>query len=321
VRPIVVVVGAVPEVVLDRLHRETEVHVVSDGEQLRRSARDGALRGVEGLLVTGQAAVDQEVLAAAPALRVISLRAVGHDRVDLEECSRRGIRVCTTPGVLEAAVADLTLLLMLGLARRFREALAPLDQPSATPPPLGVDLRGCTLGIVGMGRIGLEVARSAHAAFDMAVLYTARSRRTVELGRQVTLDELLSESDVVSLHVPLSPETAGLIGARELSLMKPSAFLIDTARAGLVDFRALEAALTSQDIAGAALDVPLTDYPAADSPSRRLPQLLLTPHIGSATHGTRTAMAEMAAENLVLVLQGRTALSCVNEEHVAAVEV
>jgi glyoxylate reductase len=312
--PNVVVVGSLPDEVLARLSADVALAVVANGPALRAMAARDELQDVQGLLVTGQAPVDAEILDAAPALRVVSLRAVGYDRVDVASCSRRGIQVCTTPGVLEGAVADLTLLLMLALARRIREAVAVMEDPGASLPSLGTDLRGATLGVVGMGRIGRQVAASAHHGFGMHVLYTARGTRTEPVGRQTSLHDLLRASDVVTLHLPMSGETAGVIGRRELALMRRTAFLVDTARPGLIDLEALEDSLASGDIAGAALDMPFHEYPPAASRLRQLPQLLLTPHIGSATEGTRRAMADMAADNLLRVLQGQPALSCVNPE-------
>lgn len=308
----IVVIGELPQGVIDRLAQHAEVTQVTDGAALHEAARSGGLQEAEALLVTGQAPIGVDIVQAAPRLRVVSLRAVGYDKVDVDACTRRGIIVCNTPGVLDEAVADLTILLTLGLARRIKAAIG--AGQGADAPELGSDVRGRTLGVVGMGRIGRQVARTAHRGFGMPVLYTARRSRQELIGAQVPLDELLQRSDVVSLHVPLSPQTRGLIGRRELSLMKPSAFLVNTARAGLVDFPELEHALLTGGIAGAALDIPVHDYPTAGSRLAGLPQLLLTPHIGSATLETRTAMAEMAAENLLAVLRGGQALSSVNGE-------
>ena len=269
------------------------------------------LSGAHGLLVTGQPAIDAAFLDAAPLLKVISLRAVGYDKVDLHECARRGITVCNTPGVLDDAVAELALLLMLAVARRLPEVMLDGRRSAPYTATLGQDLKGRTLGIVGYGRIGKRLAEIASAGFGMKVMYTARSEKRSALGDHVTLDALLQNSDVVSLHVPLTPETSELIGGRELSMMRRGAILVNASRGGLIDETALVRALEEGHLAGAGLDVPGREPLPLDDPLRSAPNVVLTPHIGSATEQTRDAMADMAVSNLLLGLEGRKPLASV----------
>lgn len=241
--------------------------------------------------------VDVEILEAASRLRVVSVLAVGTDNVDLEACAARGVAVGCTPDVLTDATADLTWALLLAAARRLPEALAHARDGSwRTWDPralLGLELRGATLGIVGAGRIGRAVAQRAHG-FGMDVV----------THRPTPLPELLERSDVVSLHVPLSDATRGLIGRDELRAMRRSAILVNTARGAVVDQPALVAALHAGEIAGAALDVTDPEPPAPDDPLLTAPNLVLAPHIGSATVRAREAMAARAVANVRAGLAG-----------------
>ena len=254
--------------------------------------------GAEGLLCLLTDRVDEALLDAAPDLRAISNFAVGTDNVDLAAATARGIPVGFTPDVLTDATADLAFALLLASARRLAEAAAAVpagDWLTWEPARwLGAEVSGATLGIVGMGRIGSAVARRA-AGFGMTVLD----------ARADGLPAVLERSDFVSLHAPLTPETRHLIDAAALTRMRPTAHLINTARGGLVDQDALARALRDGAIAGAALDVTDPEPPPAGHPLLSAPNLLLVPHVGSATHRTRERMAGLAVENLLAGLAGR----------------
>jgi lactate dehydrogenase-like 2-hydroxyacid dehydrogenase len=242
--------------------------------------------------------VDGALLEAAPALRAVSVMAVGVDNVDLAACGARGVQVGNTPGVLTETTADLAFGLLLAVARRLPAAATAVESGDwVTWEPggfLGEEVHGATLGIVGPGRIGSAVARRA-AGFGMDVLATSRSGG-------VPLAELLERSDFVSLHAPLTAETRGMIGEGELRRMKPTAVLVNTARGELVDTDALVRALSEGWIAGAGLDVTDPEPLASDHPLAAL--ALVTPHIGSASRRTRELMAEMAVDNLLAGLRG-----------------
>jgi lactate dehydrogenase-like 2-hydroxyacid dehydrogenase len=275
----------------------------------------------EGILCLLADRVDRELLDAAPRLRVISNMAVGFDNIDIPACSSRGIPVGNTPGVLTDATADLTMALLLSAARILpKAAMDARDGLWQTWSPtgwLGADLRGATLGIVGMGKIGKAVSERARG-FGLKLIYTDSKRLTeVEsnLGAEYrSMNDLLRESDFVSLHCPLTTQTRGLIDESALKKMKPSANLINTARGPIVVHDALVRALREGWISGAALDV--TDpepLPPQDS-LYDLPNCLVVPHIGSATHGTRRRMAEMACENLLAGIDGVRLPNPVNPE-------
>jgi glyoxylate reductase len=232
------------------------------------------------------------------------------DNVDLAAATERGIRVGNTPGVLTESTADLTLALMLGIGRRIAEGDAYVRRGEwRTWEPgllLGRDLHGATVGIVGFGRIGQAVARRCEG-FGCEVLHTSRSGG-VELG------ELLERADFVTLHAPLTPESRGLIDSAALRRMKPTAYLINTARGPMVDTDALARALHEGEIAGAALDVTDPEPLPGDHPLLDAPGLLVVPHIASATHATRERMADMAVDNLLAGLAGERMPNCANPE-------
>jgi glyoxylate reductase len=258
----------------------------------------GRARDADGLLCLLTDRVDAELLDACPRLRAVSVMAVGTDNVDAEAARERGVRVANTPGVLDETTADLAFALMLAVARRLAEAAAGAAAGEWTTwDPggwLGEDVHGATLGLVGRGRIGSAVARRA-PGFGMEIIHTTRSSG-------VPLDELLERSDIVSLHCPLTPETRGLIGARELRRMKPTAILVNTARGEVVQTDDLVEALAEGRIAGAGLDVTDPEPLPAGHPLYAQRGALVTPHIGSASRRTREAMARMAAENLLELL-------------------
>ena len=286
---------------LDRLRAEHELDVwegeLPPGPEALRE-RAGA---ADALLSLVTDPIDAELIAAAPRLKAIANMAVGTDNVDLEAAAERGIPVGNTPDVLTDATADLAFALLLALARRIPQGAAQVrDGGWRTWEPagdLGADLSGATLGIVGRGRIGDAMARRA-TGFGLEVLHSSRSSG-------VPLDELLARSDFVSLHCPLTPETRHLISGDTLARMKPTALLVNTSRGGVVDQAALRRALIDGTIAGAALDVTDPEPLPADDPLLEAPNLLVVPHVGSATVRTRERMAEMAVENLLAALAGR----------------
>jgi glyoxylate reductase len=253
----------------------------------------------DGLLTLLTDRIDRDLIANAPRLTAIANYAVGVDNIDLEAASQRGVKVGNTPDVLTEATADLTFALLLAAARRLPEALETVrSRDWLTWEPardLGFPVHGATLGIVGYGRIGRAVAERARG-FEMTVLHT----------RTVDLQTILATADFVTLHTPLTPGTRHLIDAGALAQMKPTAILINTARGPIVDQAALIEALRNGTIGGAAIDVTDPEPPAADDPIlAAVPNLIVTPHIGSATTAARSAMAEIAVENLLAALDGR----------------
>jgi glyoxylate reductase len=279
----------------------------------------GAASACDGLLVMLTERIDTALLEAAPGVRIVSNMAVGYDNIDVDACTRRGVLVTNTPGVLTDTTADLAFALILAVARRVVEGDHAVREGGWGPwhPSfmLGRDVHGATLGIVGLGGIGRAVADRA-AGFGMRMLYTSRDRKPDaerDLGVEWRdLDALLRESDFVSLHVSLSAETRGLIGERELALMKPTAFLVNTSRGAVVDQPALIEALRSRRIAGAGLDVAAVEPVPVGDALLDAPNLVLTPHVGSATIETRTKMAGLAVENLIAFFEGRSPPHCVN---------
>ena len=279
------------------------------------------LAEAEGILSMLIDRVDEALLGRAPRLRVVSNYAVGFDNIDVPACSRRRIPVGHTPGVLTDATADLALALLLNCARGTVKAAT--DAKSGhwrawTPTGwLGADLRGATLGIIGMGKIGRAVAERARG-FGLDIVYFKPARdpviETASGVRYLPLDGLLRESDFVSLHCPLTAQTRGLIDEAALKKMKRTAVLVNTARGPVVVTDALVRALREGWIAGAGIDVTDPEPLPPDHPLYGLPNCLVVPHIGSATHGTRRRMAEMACENLLAGLDGRRLPHCVNRE-------
>jgi len=283
---------------------------------LRREAA-----AAHGLLTLLTDRIDDALLAAAPKLIAVSNMATGFDNIDVAAAGRRLVLVSRTPGVLTETSADLAFGLLLAAARRIAEGDRYVRAGNwRTWGPeimLGPDVHGATLGIIGLGRIGAAVARRA-AGFGMRVLYHGRSRKPQaekDLGASYAdLDTLLARSDFVSIHAALSDETRGLIGARQLALMKPGAILVNTARGPLVDQDALYEALRSGAIAGAALDVTDPEPLPADSLLLTLGNVVITPHIASASTATRSEMARLAVANLLTSLAGDVNENVVNAE-------
>jgi glyoxylate reductase len=278
-------------------------------QPMPRDALAAGLQSVEGALTLLTDRIDGAVFAAAPRLRVVANCAVGFDNVDLAAAAARGIVVTNTPDVLTEACADLAFALLLATARRVAEGdrLIRAGRWRGWNPALllGTEVHGATLGLVGLGRIGAAVARRARG-FGMRVLYHQRrvAARPPAGATCVPLRRLLATADFVSLHVPLTPATRGLIGPRELALMKPDAILVNTSRGAVVDEPALVRALATGRLGGAGLDV-FAHEPRVPAALRRLPNVVLTPHVASATSATRTRMAVLAAQNLAAVLAGR----------------
>jgi lactate dehydrogenase-like 2-hydroxyacid dehydrogenase len=275
----------------------------------------------EGLFTLLTIRVDEALLEKAPRLRVVSNMAVGFDNIDLAACTRRSIPVGNTPGVLTEGTADLAMAILLSAARRLPEASQDAREGRwITWSPtgwLGSDLYGATLGIVGMGKIGKAVAERARG-FGMKIVYTdpvaPPGSEAAQGASSLPLEELLGQSDFVSLHVPLTPETRGLINETRLRRMKPNAILVNTSRGPVVNMEDLTLALKEGWIAAAALDVTDPEPLPPSHPLYRLSNCLIVPHIGSATQNTRRRMAELACENLLAGLESRRLPNCVNPE-------
>jgi glyoxylate reductase len=276
-----------------------------DDEPLGHEELVEAAAGVDAIVCLLTDRIDERVLTAGPRLKAIGNVAVGYDNVDVPAAERAGVAVCNTPGVLDETTADVAFGLILAASRRFSEAERDLRAGRwhgwAVTQYVGYDVHGATLGLVGYGRIGQATGRRGEG-FGMRVLHHAR-RPTGQPGYVASLDELLTEADVISLHVPLSEETRHLIGPRELSLMKPTAVLVNTARGPVVDSDALAEALETGGIFAAGLDV-YDDEPHVPPRLLAAPRTVLLPHIGSGSLQTRTAMARMAADGVRAILAG-----------------
>jgi len=321
-KPQVFITRRIPEEGIKMIMEHCETEVSDFDGVLPREMLLEKVKNKDGILCLLTDTIDKEVIdAAGPKLKVISNYAVGFNNIDVEEATRRGIMVTNTPGVLTETTADLAWALMMSIARRIVEAdkFVRAGKFRGWEPLLllGTDVYGATLGIIGFGRIGQAMARRA-LGFNMKVIYydlqRAPSQVEKELGASYrTLPELLSEADFVTIHVPLTPQTHHLIGEKELKMMKKEAYLINTARGPIVDEKALVRALQEKWIRGAALDV-FENEPEVEPELLKLDNVVLAPHIGSATYATRTKMATMAAENLIKALQGEIPPNLVNPE-------
>lgn len=313
-----------PADVLAYLREHAEVVQIEAGSNDAHDAFVAALRDADGA-IGASVKITSGMLEGASRLKALSTISVGFDNFDVADLTRRGIVLAHTPDVLTESTADTVFSLILATARRVVELAdwvkAGQWTHSIGPEHFGVDVQGKTLGIVGLGRIGGAVARRAALGFNMRVLYTNRSpNREAETAwgaRRVELAELLAQSDFVCLQVPLTPDTRHLIGAEQLRAMKKSAILINASRGATVDEAALIDALQNGTIHGAGLDVFAQEPIAADSPLLKLRNVVALPHIGSATHETRHAMARCAAENLVAALAGTLTQNVVNREVLA----
>lgn len=318
----VYVTRQLPQSALDRLQGKVEYSVNPHDRVLTREELLEAVADVDGLLALLTDTIDAEVFDAAPKLKIVANYAVGYNNIDVAEATRRGIVVTNTPGVLTETTADLTWALLLAIARRVVEGdrfmRAGKFKGWAPMLLLGSDVYGKTLGIIGMGAIGQAVARRA-IGFNMRILYSDVFVDLPPVAEQllhadeVSIDEVLKQSDFVSLHVPLVPETHHLIGKRELEMMKDSAYLINAARGPVVDEEALVEALRNGVIRGAALDV-YEDEPEMKPGLAELDNVVLLPHLGSATIETRTAMADLAVDNLLAFFEGKRPPTAVNPE-------
>jgi glyoxylate reductase len=309
-----------PDVDLEPLQAVAEVEIWQERQPPPYSVLQDKIEPLDGLVCLLTDAIDAPLIAAGKSLKVISQMAVGYDNIDVAAATARGIPVGYTPGVLTDATADLTWALLMAAARRIveadrfvREGHWQTWEPTLL---LGADITGTTLGIIGLGRIGQAVARRAKG-FEMRVLYHSRQRHDRDLEEAlgveyVSLAELLKASDFVTIHAALSADTYHLISDREFEQMKPSAILINTARGAIVDPDALYRALSSQKITGAALDVTEPEPIPLDSPLLGVQNLLVVPHIGSASYRTRSQMAKMVIDNLTAGLLGEPLPHCVN---------
>ena len=320
-RPNVFVTRLLPGDGLRRLRESADVDLW--GEDLP-PPREALLEGVheaDGLICLLTDTIDAELLDHAQRLKVVSTMAVGYDHIDVDAATERNILVTNTPGVLTETTADLAFALLLAAARRLPESERAIREGRwVTWSPaflLGRDIHGATLGIVGLGQIGQAVARRAHG-FGMRILYASRTPKP-ELERRlgcssVTFDELLAQSDFVTVHVPLTPQTRHMFDARAFDRMKETAIFVNTSRGAVVEQADLQRALESKSIAAAAIDVAESEPVAKDDPLLRLPNLLVTPHIGSASVATRARMADMAVDNLLAALDGKQPANCVNPQ-------
>ena len=309
----------VPGPVVRKLERLFDLTVFDAERPAGRAELLAGAAGKDGICAMLSDQIDDELLdAAGPQLRVVANYAVGYDNVDVEACTRRGVLVANTPGVLTQATAELTLTLLLDLVRRVTEGDRMLRRGRGwiwSPTfMLGTSLRGKLLGIVGLGRIGSEVARLAEA-FGMRVAYTGQSGPKEGVAYEHRpFGELIQTADVVSLHCPLTPETRHLIGPAELRAMRRDAFLVNTTRGAVVDESGLVAALCAGEIAGAALDV-FEREPEVHPGLFELENVVLAPHLGSATHETREAMGMLCVSALRAVLvESRCPENAVNPE-------
>jgi len=322
-KPRVFVTRVMAQEALDKIAQATEMEVWPEElpppyEVLLEKARDA-----EGLATLLSDRVDAALMDTAPKLKVVSNMAVGYDNISIAEATKRHIVVSNTPGVLNETTADLTFTLLMAAARRVVEAdnYTRKGQWKTWGPKilLGQDIHNATLGIIGLGRIGAEVAKRGRG-FNMKVLYYDEIRRSEEEERQLGVEyipelaKLLSSADFISVHVPLLPQTHHLIGATEFALMKPTAVFINTSRGPVVDQRALYEALKSGQIFAAAIDVTEVEPISPADPLLTLDNIIITPHIASASFTTRKNMALMAAENLLAGLRGQVPPNCVNPE-------
>jgi gluconate 2-dehydrogenase len=318
-KKILITRGIFPEVV-ETLARRFQVEHNAEDRPWGPDELARRLQGKAGAMATVMDKFDESVLAGAPDLKVISNIAVGYNNIDVAAATRRGIRVTNTPGVLDDTTADLTWSLLMAAARRIAEGDAHVragDWKIAFGVQyfLGQDIHHATLGIIGMGRIGQAVARRARG-FDMRVIYQNRTRLSLEDEARcgatyVDRDTLLAESDFVVVMAPYSPATHHLIGAAEIARMKRTAILVNSARGGVVDDTALAAALREKRIAGAGLDV-FEGEPQVHGGYLTLRNVVMTPHIGSASRATRMVMCDTAAANMTAVLEGREPANPVN---------
>lgn len=311
-RPSVLITRRLPSAVLTRIEQSCDVDLYTGGEAIPRDELLARVAGKDALVCLLTDAVDAAVLdAAGPSLRIVANVAVGYNNIDVPACRARGVVATNTPDVLTNACADFTWALILAVTRRLGEGERVVRRGEwkgwSLDYMLGMELRGKQLGIVGMGRIGRAVAERA-PAFGMTVAYSARNDADLPDAVRMPVDRLLSTSDVVTLHCPMTPETKHLIDQKALTKMKRSAYLLNTSRGPVVDEAALAWALRERLIAGAALDV-YEREPIVHPDLLGLENVMLIPHLASATTETRTAMADLAISNVLAVLNGQAPLT------------
>lgn len=322
VKPKVFVTRIIPQVGLDRIKAHCDAEIWTDPLPPPYAVIRQKIVDCDGLVALLTDKIDAPLLDAAPQLKVVSNFAVGFNNIDIAAATERGIAVGNTPGVLTDATADMAFCLLIAAARRVVEGHAyTLSGKWKTWEPLGhlgQDLAGRTLGVLGMGRIGYALAKRCRGGWDMKVLYYDVHRNEAaekDLGAKlVDLDTLLRESDFVSVHTDLNEQTRGLFNAERFQKMKRTAVFINTARGPIVDQKALYEALKSGTIFAAGLDVTDPEPPVRDDPLLKLPNLIIAPHIASATVQTRNAMAEICAKNLIAGLAGEKLPAWVNPE-------
>ncbi len=319
-KPAILVARAIFPDVLEKLAQHFTVEANTDDKEWTPGELTQRLQGKVGALTTGAQRIDAALLAACPQLRIVANMAVGYNNFDLEAMTRAGVQGTNTPDVLTETTADFGFALLMATARRMTESehylRAGLWKHWRYDMFAGAEVHGSRLGIIGMGRIGQGIARRGAHGFGMEVVYHNRSRLAPELeaackARYVSKEELLRTADHVVLVLPYTPESHHTIGAAELALMKPTATLVNIARGGIVDDAALAAALRERRIAAAGLDV-FEGEPQVHPDLLAVPNIVLTPHIASATVATRLAMATLAADNLIAFFDGRGALTPVN---------
>ena len=319
-RPKVLITRPIQQSVIDRISEHCDVQVHTVDEPMPPELLHSAMRDVDGVMPAG-VRISKEIIEASPRLRVVSNIAVGYDNIDLEACNRRHILVTNTPDVLTEATADLAFALLLAAGRRVAEGDRYVRgghwkhwQWNCL---WGTEMHGKTLGLYGFGRIAQATARRARG-FSMRILYHARHRVSAGIEKEfaaefVDRETLLRQSDFLSLHVPLTPETRHAIGAAELALMKPSAFIINAARGPIIDEEALVQALQAGRLAGAGLDV-FENEPKPHPALMTMENVTMMPHVGSATAETRLQMALLASKNLLAALRGERPPNLVNPE-------
>lgn len=321
-KPKVFVTREIPERGLKKIKEHFEAEIWPNPAPSPKQTTLQKVRDVDALATISIDQIDREVFDAAPKLKIVAQCAVGYDNIDVKEATKRGIYVTNTPGVLTETTADFAWALLMAVARKVVEADKCVRsgrwEVSWHPTLLmGRDVYGATLGIIGLGRIGSAVAKRT-TGFNMRVLYYDMVRRPdleKELGTEyVNLDVLLRESDFVSVHVPLTEKTYHMLGKEEFNLMKKTVYLINNSRGSVLDEKALYNALKEGRIAGAGLDVFEQEPTPKDNPLLKLDSVVLAPHISSASHETRSRMAEMVAENLIAYFEGKVPPNLVNKE-------
>jgi glyoxylate reductase len=312
----IVVTRRIDEAALSTLRAVGNVDVWDSDLPPARNELIDLLRDADGALTLLTDRIDGELLDQVSGLRVVSNLAVGYDNIDVNACTQRNVAACTTPDVLTRTTAEFTVALIFAVARQIAPAVrAAREGDWKTWYPfrfLGRDLEGATLGVIGLGRIGSTVADMMHS-FGMRIVYSNETRVDCPYER-VEVDDLLRTSDIVTLHVPLTPATRHLIDERALALMRDDAILINTARGGVVDTHALVAALEAGRLAGVGLDVTDPEPLPAEHPLYTFDRVTIAPHIASATSVTRHKMSSLAAQNIVAVLTGTEPPHCLNPE-------